>query len=159
MSTKDDLEKDYYAVLGVSSTATADEIKKAYRKLARTYHPDANKGDAKAEERFKDISAAYDVLSDDKRRKEYDELRRFGRSGFRSPGGRAGGGGLRRQRHVPWRRRRRRRRPGRPARRPLRRRRGTSDAAAPARAGAPTSSPTYASTFARRSVASPSRCG
>ena len=110
MSTKDDLEKDYYAVLGVSSTATADEIKKAYRKLARTYHPDANKGDAAAEDRFKDISAAYDVLSDDKRRKDYDELRRLGSSGFRFPGGgRSGRRILRRQRHVPWRRRCRRR--------------------------------------------------
>jgi molecular chaperone DnaJ len=94
MSTKDDLEKDYYAVLGVPQTATAAEIKKAYRKLARTYHPDANKGDSAAEERFKDISAAYDVLSDDERRKEYDELRRLGSSGFRFPGsGRGQGGG------------------------------------------------------------------
>ena len=65
VSTKDYLEKDYYKVLGVSKTATAAEIKKAYRKLARKYHPDANKGDATAEERFKEISEAYDVLSDD----------------------------------------------------------------------------------------------
>jgi molecular chaperone DnaJ len=93
LSTKDDLEKDYYAVLGVPSTASAAEIKKAYRKLARTFHPDANKGDAAAEERFKDISAAYDVLSDDTRRKEYDELRRLGSSGFRFPGGARGRGG------------------------------------------------------------------
>ena len=95
MSAKDDLEKDYYADLGVPSTATAEEIKKAYRKLARTHHPDANAGDPKAEERFKEISAAYDVLSDEKRRAEYDELRRLGASGFRFPGtGGPGGGGF-----------------------------------------------------------------
>ncbi len=94
MSAKDDLEKDYYADLGVSSTATAEEIKKSYRKLARTYHPDANPDDAGSEARFKEISAAYDVLADDKRRAEYDELRRLGASGFRFPGaGGAGGGG------------------------------------------------------------------
>ena len=68
MSTKDFLEKDYYKTLGVSKDAGADGIKKAYRKLARQYHPDANKGDAAAEERFKEISEAYDVLSDTKRR-------------------------------------------------------------------------------------------
>ncbi|MCU7823794.1 molecular chaperone DnaJ [Kitasatospora sp. DSM 101779] len=90
MSTKDYVEKDYYKVLGVPKDATAAEIKKTYRKLAREFHPDANKGDAKAEERFKDISEAYDVLSDEKRRKEYDEARSlFGNGGFR-PGG-AGG--------------------------------------------------------------------
>jgi molecular chaperone DnaJ len=71
-------EKDYYATLGVAETATAKEITKAYRKLARTYHPDANREDPKAEDRFKEISAAYDVLGDEARRKEYDEVRRLG---------------------------------------------------------------------------------
>ncbi|REE97047.1 molecular chaperone DnaJ [Thermomonospora umbrina] len=90
MSTKDFLEKDYYKALGVSKTASQEEIKKAYRKLARQHHPDTNKGDTESEERFKEISEAYDVLSDDKRRKEYDEARRlFGAGGFR---GTQGGG-------------------------------------------------------------------
>ena len=71
-------EKDYYAVLGVPSTASQKEITKAYRKLAREFHPDANPNNAAAEERFKEISGAYDVLGDEERRKEYDEVRRAG---------------------------------------------------------------------------------
>jgi molecular chaperone DnaJ len=92
LSTKDFLEKDYYKTLGVAKGATADEIKKSYRKLARKYHPDANEGDAKAEERFKEISEAYTVLSDEQRRKEYDEARSLFGSGPRMPGT-AGAGG------------------------------------------------------------------
>ena len=87
MSTKDWLEKDFYKVLGVSKTAEPDEIKKAYRKLARKYHPDSNAGDASAEAKFKEVSEAYDVVGDAKKRKEYDEARRlFGSGGFRMPG-------------------------------------------------------------------------
>jgi len=94
VSTKDFLEKDYYAALGVAKDASAQDIKKAYRKLARELHPDKNPGDSKAEARFKEVSEAYDVLSDDKRRREYDEARSlFGAGGFR-PGGGGGGGGV-----------------------------------------------------------------
>jgi molecular chaperone DnaJ len=94
VSTKDWLEKDFYKVLGVSKTADAAEIKKAYRKLARKYHPDSNSGDASAEARFKDVSEAYDVVGDVKKRKEYDEARRlFGNGGFRMPGSGSGQGG------------------------------------------------------------------
>ena len=94
MSTKDWIEKDFYKVLGVSKTAEADEIKKAYRKLARKYHPDSNAGDASAEAKFKEVSEAYDVVGDPKKRKEYDEARRlFGSGGFRMPSGSSQGGG------------------------------------------------------------------
>src|SRR5512134_862056 len=84
-------EKDYYRVLGVSEKATAKEIKTAYRKLSREYHPDANAGDAAAEERFKEVSAAYDVIGNAERRKEYDEVRRLGPAAAGFPGGGAGG--------------------------------------------------------------------
>ncbi len=66
--------KDYYATLGVKKTATPEEIRKAFRKAARRYHPDVNPGDKKAEEKFKEISEANDILSDEKKRKIYDQL-------------------------------------------------------------------------------------
>ncbi len=86
------MEKDYYKVLGVSATASTKEITKAYRNLARKYHPDANPGDTKAEEKFKEISGAYDVVGDEGSRKKYDEFRRLG-GGFGGgfPGGGQGG--------------------------------------------------------------------
>lgn len=99
MSVQDWVEKDYYKVLGVDKKASSDEIKKAYRKLARELHPDRNKDNKGAEERFKDISEAYDVLSDTKKRAEYDETRDMftsGRGGggpFGFGGGTGGGGG------------------------------------------------------------------
>src|SRR5215472_11022937 len=67
-------KKDYYGTLGVKKSASADDIRKAFRKLARKYHPDVNPGDKKAEEKFKEISEANDVLSDPKKRKIYDQL-------------------------------------------------------------------------------------
>ena len=92
MSTKDWIEKDFYKVLGVAKDAKPEEIKKAYRKLARDNHPDQNPGNPAAEQRFKDVSEANDVLSNPEKRKEYDEARRlFGGGGFRFPGANGGG--------------------------------------------------------------------
>ena len=94
MAAKDLYEKDFYKVLGVDKKAGADEIKKKYRTLARELHPDKNKGDAEKEEKFKGISEAYEILSDAKKRAEYDEARSlYERGGFRAPmgGGQQGG--------------------------------------------------------------------
>jgi molecular chaperone DnaJ len=85
-------EKDYYRILGVPETASAKEIKSAYRKLSRQYHPDANPGDPGAEERFKEVSAAYDVVGDAAKRAEYDEVRRLGPAAAGFPGGGGQGG-------------------------------------------------------------------
>ena len=79
-------KRDYYEVLGVSKSASADEIKKAYRKLAIKYHPDRNPDNAEAEEKFKEAAEAYDVLHDEQKRKQYDQF------GFNAPGGGFGGG-------------------------------------------------------------------
>jgi len=87
------LEKDYYKVLGVSKGASQEEIKRAYRKLARVNHPDANPDDPQAEQRFKDVGEAHSVLGDEDKRREYDEIRRLGAAGFGGGGG-AGAGGF-----------------------------------------------------------------
>jgi molecular chaperone DnaJ len=85
--------KDFYKVLGVAENASAAEIKKAYRKLAKQYHPDANPNDNAAAERFKEISEAYSVLSDDPKRKQYDQMRKYGAFGGMT-GARPGRGGF-----------------------------------------------------------------
>lgn len=94
MASQDWLDKDFYATLGVAKDASAADIKKAYRKLARQYHPDANQGDDAAEQRFKEITEANTVLSDPEQRQEYDQLRAMG-SGARfsgaGPGAQQGG--------------------------------------------------------------------
>lgn len=93
MASQDWLEKDFYAILGVDKDASDAEIKKAYRKLARKYHPDANPDDATAEQRFKEITEANTVLSDPTQRQEYDQLRamRTGGARFTAPGAGQGG--------------------------------------------------------------------
>ncbi|CAB4337615.1 MAG: DnaJ domain-containing protein [Actinobacteria bacterium] len=88
MAAKDLYEKDFYTILGLDKKATPDEIKKKYRSLARDLHPDKNQGNAALEEKFKAVSEAYDILSDSKKRAEYDEARSmFERGGFRAPTG------------------------------------------------------------------------
>ena len=81
-------KRDYYEVLGIQKGADASTIKKAYRKMAKKYHPDANPGDKEAEEKFKEVNEAYEVLSDDQKRAAYDQ---YGHSAFEN-GGMGGGG-------------------------------------------------------------------
>src|SRR5579885_3813325 len=90
-------DRDYYRILGVDEHADEKAIRQAYRKLARQYHPDVNPGDKAAEEKFKDINEAYEVLSDPEKRKQYDELGatwdQFARAGHAPPGAGAGAAG------------------------------------------------------------------
>lgn len=95
MASQDWFDKDFYQVLGVSKDASDADIKKAYRKLARKYHPDQNPGDAASEAKFKEISEAHSVLSDAEERKEYDAIRAMGSGArFTAPGGAGGAGGF-----------------------------------------------------------------
>ena len=94
MSGEDWLQKDFYKVLGVSKDADEATIKKAYRKLARTWHPDQNKGNPEAEERFKEIGEAYTVLSNPEQRQQYDAIRAMGAGGFRGGAGGSGASGV-----------------------------------------------------------------
>jgi molecular chaperone DnaJ len=92
MTNADWATKDFYKVLGVGKDASADEIKKAYRKLARAHHPDSKPGDKSAEDRFKQVAEAYDVVGDPEKRKQYDELRTYGGGFGPFTGGRTAGG-------------------------------------------------------------------
>jgi molecular chaperone DnaJ len=92
MAAKDLYEKDYYQILGVTKSADGAAIKKQYRKLARELHPDKTKGDKKLEDRFKAVSEAYDILSDDKKRREYDDAREAYKSGRINPNMQGGQG-------------------------------------------------------------------
>ena len=85
--------KDYYAILGVNKTTSADEIKKTFRKLARKYHPDMNPGNKEAEARFKEVNEAYEVLSDTEKRKKYDQYGQYWKQAAATPGGWPGGAG------------------------------------------------------------------
>ena len=94
MASQDWFDKDFYKVLGVSKDISDADLKKAYRKLARKYHPDSNQGDAAAEAKFKEISEAYSVLSDKDQREEYDQIRAMGSGSarFQAPGSGGAGG-------------------------------------------------------------------
>ena len=85
--------KDYYAILGLNKTTSADEIKKTFRKLARKYHPDMNPGNKEAEARFKEVNEAYEVLSDPEKRKKYDQYGQYWKQAATTPGGWPGGSG------------------------------------------------------------------
>ena len=128
-------EKDYYAVLGVPQSASEKDVARAYRKLAKQYHPDANAGDKNAEERFKEISAANDVLGDAEKRKEYDEVRQMVAAGVGPGGVRWPGAGAVPERPLrgPRRHGRVRRHPRQPVRRSWRPSRGSRGPAGPQR--------------------------
>ena len=94
MASENWLSEDFYKTLGVKEDASESDIKKAYRKLSRKYHPDLNPGNETAEKKFKEVSEAYDVLSDKKQREEYDQIRKYGAAGFANGGFGGGAGGF-----------------------------------------------------------------
>ena len=94
MASENWLSEDFYKTLGVKEDASDSDIKKAYRKLSRKYHPDLNPGNEAAEKKFKEVSEAYDVLSDKKQREEYDQIRKYGAAGFANGGFGGGAGGF-----------------------------------------------------------------
>ena len=146
-------EKDYYKVLGVKDDAAPKDITKAYRKLARELHPDKNPGDAASEERFKEVSAAYDVLGDEAKRQGVRRGPPTRADGWRRHGWRPGGVHVQRRRHAG----RRHRRPARADVRARRPRRPRAPAAS-VRSAVPTSAPSSRSTSPTPSVGSPRRC-